>query len=97
MTVQPSPGQMRMLISSSEEKNTDDLKAQSFKPIFSPELRANRTVIIINTDEEILKHSEQDIKNEFLAEVPWMQIGIDNIFLKFLKLKFLRSHSMIQQ
>lgn len=58
----------------------DDLKELNFKPILPPELRAKRTVIIFNTDEEILKHTEDDIAKELINENPWILGGIDNVF-----------------
>ena len=63
-----------------KEKLMKELKHQNFNPILPPELRAKRTIVIFNIDENILKHKEQDIIDEFLAENIWMNAGIDNIF-----------------
>ena len=73
-------------------KTYKELNDLNFKPILPPELKAKRTVIIFNTDDEILKHTEQDIAKEFIAENPYFHGGIDNVFkipkTKLLKITF---------
>ena len=61
-------------------KASKDLDEQRFKPILPPELRAKRTILIFNTDDEILKNKEDDIANEFINENPWILDGIDAVF-----------------
>ena len=58
----------------------DQLQENGFKPILPPELRAKRTILIFNTDENILKNKEEEILEEFLAENHWMSSGIENIY-----------------
>ena len=55
------------------------LKDQGFEPILPPELRAKRTVILLNVDDLITTRTEKEIEEELLKENEWIE-GIDNIF-----------------
>ena len=65
-----------------------NLKDQGFKAILPPELRAKRTVILLNVDEYIYTRTEQEIKEELINENSWIE-GIDNIF-KIPKIKHIK-------
>ena len=54
------------------------LKDQVLEPIIPPELRAKRTVILLNVDDYFTTRSEKDIE-ELVKENGWIE-GIDNIF-----------------
>ena len=55
------------------------LQQQGFEPILPPELRAKRTVILLNVDDYIASKSEQEIEEELIRENGWIE-GIDIIF-----------------
>ena len=45
-------------------KRLEAIKNENFSPILPPELKANRSIIIFNVEEDIYNNNEDDIKNE---------------------------------
>ena len=86
-TVIPTPDSYIVLTKTDEDvdkifqqKCKDELKAKNFDPILPPELRAKRTITLLNVDEYILTHDEAEIKDELLEENDWLNDGIESIY-----------------
>ncbi|MPC69229.1 hypothetical protein E2C01_063446 [Portunus trituberculatus] len=75
-----------------EKECNETLHVAGFEPILPPEMRAKRTVLVFNTDDYILSHSEDEIKQKIIHKNTWIKQGIDCIFKipssKILKIYF---------
>ena len=58
----------------------DEIKKANFTPTLPPEIRARRTIIILNVYDTIKDHTEKEIEEELIKENNWIIKGIDNIF-----------------
>ena len=63
-----------------QKKAYQELIEEGFAPVLPPEIRAKRTVIIFNVEEEIKGNTENDIKEELINKNKWITDGIDNIY-----------------
>ena len=56
------------------------LEDESFTPLLPPELRAKRTVLIFNVDNQVYSHSEEEIQEEFTTRNQWLKDGINSVY-----------------
>ena len=59
---------------------TDLFVEQQFLPVLPPEIRAKRTVVLLNVDEHIYNKPEKEITDELLSVNSFLSEGINNIF-----------------